>query len=170
MLQNFPLLQKTLGTGLRSYLVELKEFVEGQAVQDMEQPGGWTQEMTDLVETFYHEGQDVNNITFTIKTHESYAAALAEMQGVEEMDGVDLYIQKLHLDMDSKPVQKPFGWTDEMTGTVMDELRANADTEITYLEEILDAMHGLRIGGLKRYLARVKRDFVAERDHRIQSA
>lgn len=170
MFQNFPLLERTLAKGLRKYLVELKEFVESQALQDMEQPGGWTQELTALVELFYHEGQDIRNISHLVKIHESYATALADIQGVGEMDGVDLYIQKLYQDLDSKPAQKPFGWTDEMTGTVMQELRANVETDVAYLEELLDNFHSLRIGGLTRYLQRVKREFVAERDRRILNA
>lgn len=179
MFKYFPLLKMVDGINLRKYLVELKKFVEGQPLCQMEQPGGWTEDMTTLVESCFQEGQDESSSIDRIKKHASYAAALAkmkyvekiggeeEMVCVEKLDGVQLYVEKLCQEFAKKPAQKPARWTDDMTETVMAELRANVDTEFAYLEELLDAMHNFKPDnekGLMRYLERLKRECQAERE------
>ena len=165
MFENFPLLRTIVGQGLRSYLVELKEFVEGQTIDQMEQPGGWTEELTALVENSFQEGQDTSTIIYLVNTHESYTGALVEMQGVDKIEGVDMYVAKLKEEFEKKPAQKPVGWTNEMTETVMTELRENIDTEFEYLEELLDGLYNFKPGnkrGLMRYLERLRGEFQAK--------
>ena len=48
----------------------LERNVEVQTINQMEQPGGWTEEMTTLVESCFQKGQDKPTIIRSIKMQE----------------------------------------------------------------------------------------------------
>ena len=138
--------------------MELKQQVQGQTLDQMEQPGGWTDDMTTLVEAHLQDGTDANTITKIIEMDKSYPA---------DMKDADMYVRKLKQEYDSNPekwvqqAQKPAGWTDDMTGTVMDALGADIDTGFEHLEELLKGMNDFVTNdteGLQRYLEKLRRE------------
>ena len=168
LLKKFPLLKRGLEQGvvkgLRNYLTELKQQVEGQTPDQMEQPGGWTEVMTALVEVNLKVRKDTNAIISSIMEDNSYAS---------DMEGVELYVDKLRLQYDNNldNAQKPAGWTTDMTGTVIEELQEDIHADFERIEALLKECHDFKTDdaiGLRRYLRKLKRDFQADREGLMQ--
>lgn len=154
LLRHFPLLQRVGGKGLENYLVELKRQVEGQSLDQMEQPGGWTDSMTNLVIKGLDDGKDLDTIVSSIKMDPSYPTNKSEPD-MPDMEGIELYVEKLR--QTQTPAPAPAGWTDEMTELV----KENLDIEFEFVEELLKNLCDFRADdpkSLTRYLERLQRE------------
>ena len=155
LLKYFRILRMLGGNGLESYLAQLKRQIEGQNLDQMEQPGGWTDDMTNLVENGLDGGKDLDTIVNSIKMDPSYPTNKSEpdMPDMPDMEGIELYVQKLT----QASAPKPDGWTDEMDEIV----RANLDIEFEFVEDLLKNLCDFRVDDTKslmRYLKRLQRE------------
>ena len=86
LLRKFKPLQTFAVDGLRGYLGQLKQQVAGETLEQMEQPGGWTDGMTLSVQAGLQSGKDKHTIIEHFKKNGHYP---------EDMEGVEMYVEKL---------------------------------------------------------------------------
>lgn len=160
LLEKFKQLQICTVQGLKTYLEVLKKQVEAQPLDQMEQPGGWTDAMTESVENSFNDGKSPEAIVAIIKTAESYTPL---------MEGIELYVQKLKQEHD-KPAPEPAGWATDMTETVIEQLELDIDTPLEQHERLLKIFNDFDAEdrkGLERYILWLKRELKAQREEQM---
>lgn len=168
LLAKFTPLSKYPVDGLRSYLAQLKQQVVGQTLEQMEQPGGWTDGMTLSVEVGLQIGKHKKSVINYIKKNKSYQ---------EDMEGADMYVDKLTQEYHNKPearappAQQPADWSEDMTDTVTKQLEKDEHTELEEFQEVLKEIEEFETDdtkGLQRYLEMLKQYVQDEAEEKTQ--